>query len=123
MNVADLSGSSSSSGWQPWYSHLNGDVNTTTRRYRDAMYDNCRESTSGSTTAIKGCLLDNWTNGSRRIDYIWARRDDGGLPTFGAEHTVTFNEGDAADLAVTGSDNGSLDHSQHRAVKARVHYS
>jgi hypothetical protein len=55
------------------------------------------ESTSGSATAIKGCLLDNWTKGSNRIDVVWA--------------------------GITGSDNGSLDYSRHRAVKARVHYS
>ena len=37
-------------------------------------------------------------------------------------HTITFDEGDAADQADTGSDRGDRNYSDHRAVMARIHY-
>ncbi|MGH3736638.1 MAG: hypothetical protein ACRDT6_13655 [Micromonosporaceae bacterium] len=113
-NVTDQS----SGSWRSWYAGTNGDLGGS-RGYRDALYDHCRESSSN----VKGCLLDNWTiGGSRRIDFLFARKGSGGMPFTGAEHTVTFNEGDAADLQFTGDDRSDRDYSDHRAVRARIHY-
>ncbi|HEY0699597.1 MAG TPA: hypothetical protein VGD43_17505 [Micromonospora sp.] len=116
-NVSDQSGGT----WRSWYTATNGDLGGV-HGYRDVMYDNCAETTSDPAT-IKACLQDNWTSGSgNRIDFLFARRGTGGMPFVGAEHTVTFDEGDAADIAVTGDDRTDRNYSDHRAVRARIHY-
>ncbi|MGH3646773.1 MAG: hypothetical protein ACRDTM_06320 [Micromonosporaceae bacterium] len=113
-NITDQS----SGSWRSWYTRANGDLGGSLG-YRDALYDHCRESSSN----VKSCLLDNWTiSGSRRIDFLFARKGSGGMPFTGAEHTVTFNEGDAADIEFTGNDRTDRDYSDHRAVRARIHY-
>ena len=109
-NVTDVNDSGS---FRPWYTLLNGDLGGSLG-YRDAAYTAC----GGS----KSCLADNWTiAGSRRIDFLFARKP-GGLPVVDHFHTITFDEGDAADQAATGSDRTDRDYSDHRAVMARVHY-
>lgn len=113
-NITDTS----SGDFRDWYAYANGDLGGALG-YRDAMYDDCLER-SGSTMT---CLADNWTIGhNRRIDFLFAKKGNGDMPFTGAEHTVTFNEGDRADEAVTGSDNTDRDYSDHRAVRARIHY-
>ncbi|RSM67837.1 hypothetical protein DMB66_14745 [Actinoplanes sp. ATCC 53533] len=117
-NVTDLN---ASNGWRPWYSKINGDLGGSLG-YRDVIYDNCREDTDGSASAIKACLPWTLVDTDRRIDFMFGRLSGGRLPFIGSEHTITFNEGDAADQAQTGSDNASLNYSEHRAVMARIHY-
>ncbi|MFG1779573.1 hypothetical protein ACGFIR_25335 [Micromonospora sp. NPDC049051] len=104
--------------WTGWYNAMRG-----THGYADAAYNDCSERHS-TQAAIRTCALDeHWTigSGSRRIDYLFAKRPNGVAP-MGAEHTITFNEGDAADKKYTGSDNADLSYSDHRAIRARVHY-
>jgi len=117
-NITDLN---ASNGWRPWYSKINGDLDGSLG-YRDVMYDNCREDTDGSASAIKACLPWTLVDTDRRIDFMFGKLSGGRLPFVGSEHTITFNEGDAADLAQTGSDNADLSYSEHRAVMARIHY-
>ncbi|MGH3713501.1 MAG: hypothetical protein ACRDT4_08600 [Micromonosporaceae bacterium] len=112
-NVTDQDGGA----WRSWYTRTNGDLGGGLG-FRDALYDHCRE----SSTDIKACLRANWTiSADRRIDFLFARRSSG-MPFTGAEHTITFNEGDAADLRFTGTDRDDRDYSDHRAVHARIHY-
>lgn len=114
VNYTDIDRGAAGDPYRTWYRSLNGDLGGT-YDYRDAGYAGC----SGS----KSCLADNWTaGGDRRIDYLFARKPSGGLPAMTAFHTITFNEGDAADLAETGSDRQDRDYSDHRAVMARIHY-
>lgn len=108
-NISDRA----SGSFRSWYRLANGDLGGALG-FRDAGYAGCGGATS--------CLDDNWTiNSTRRIDFLFARRS-GGLPRIAAFHTVTFNEGDRADLAVTGTDREDRDYSDHRAVSARVYY-
>ncbi|MFI5734080.1 hypothetical protein ACIA49_28450 [Kribbella sp. NPDC051587] len=102
--------------WKAWYRQTNGDLGGDAG-FRDVMYDHC-----GDATAPRGeCLGNNWTiGGSNRIDYIWAKKP-GGMPAVTAVHTVTFEEAGAADAHYTGSDNPA-NYSDHRAVRARIHY-
>ncbi|MGH3759710.1 hypothetical protein [Actinophytocola sp.] len=110
VNISDLSGGS----FRSWHRLLNGDEGGGLG-YRDAGYAGC-----GGSLA---CLGDNWTiGGNRRIDFVFARKPAGGLPGVTGFHTITFNEGDAADRAETGTDRADRDYSDHRAVMARVHY-
>jgi hypothetical protein len=119
-NVTDLSTpGSTSSSFHNWYKKVNGQIVGSTYQYRDAIYSAC----GGS----KSCLINNWTNNSpRRIDYLLANKytgiTGGVMPAVTNGHTVTFNEGDAADNTVTGSDREDLDYSEHRAVWAYVNY-
>jgi hypothetical protein len=109
-NVSDVSGGA----FRPWHRLLNGDEGGGLG-FRDAGYAGC-----GGSLA---CLGDNWTiGGDRRIDFLFARKPSGGLPGVTGFHTITFNEGDAADQAETGSDRGDRNYSDHRAVMARIHY-
>ncbi|MGH3878380.1 MAG: hypothetical protein ACRDSK_15235 [Actinophytocola sp.] len=109
-NVSDVGGGS----FRPWYRLLNGDEGGTLG-FRDAAHAGCG--------GDKGCLGDNWTiGGDRRIDFLFARKPSGGLPGVTGFHTITFDEGDAADQAETGSDRGDRNYSDHRAVMARIHY-
>jgi hypothetical protein len=109
MNFSDVDGGR----FRPWYRDLNGDLGGK-HGFRDAAFAGC--------AGAKGCLGDNWTNGAhRRIDFLFARKDSG-LPRVTGFHTITFDEGDAADHADTGADRGDRNYSDHRAVMARVHY-
>lgn len=114
-NGVDSDGASRS-----WYAALNGDEDGELG-YRDAIYTGC----SGSDDPA-GCVEDNWTlegsSGTTRIDYIFAKKGDGSMPEMTDSHTVTFDEGDAADLEVTGTDRQDRDYSDHRAIHVRVHY-
>ncbi len=110
-NVTDVN---SGGAFHPWYTLLNGDAGGSLG-YRDAAYTAC----GGN----KACLADNWTaGGDRRIDFLFARKPTGQPPAVTGFHTITFNEGDAADQAATGSDRTDRDYSDHRAVMARIHY-
>ncbi|GAA0580198.1 hypothetical protein HPO96_20235 [Kribbella sandramycini] len=102
--------------WKSWYRQTNGELGGDAG-FRDVMYDHC-----GKVTAPRGeCLGNNWTiGGSNRIDYLWAKKPNG-LPATTAVHTVTFEEAGAADAHYTGSDHAA-NYSDHRAVRARVHY-
>jgi hypothetical protein len=119
-NATDLTTpGSTSSTFRSWYKKVNGQITGSSYKYRDAIYSAC----GGS----KSCLINNWTNTSpRRIDYLLANKYTGllggAMPTMTNGHTVTYNEGDAADLAVTGADRDDLDYSQHRAVWAYINY-
>lgn len=105
-NVSDVSGGA----FRPWYTLLRGDLG-----FQDAGYAGCG--------GDKSCLAGNWTiGGDRRIDFVFARTGAGARPAVTGFHTVTFNEGDEADRAVTGSDRDDRDYSDHRAVLARIHY-
>jgi hypothetical protein len=117
-NITDLN---SSNEWRPWYAKMNGDLGGSLG-YRDAIYDDCRENTDGTAAAIKACLPWTLVDTDRRIDFLFGRLANGTQPYVGSEHTITFNEGDAADLALTGSDRADLGYSDHRAVTARIHY-
>jgi hypothetical protein len=109
MNFSDVDGGK----FRPWYRDLNGDLGGK-HGFRDAGFAGC--------DGAKGCLADNWTIGSgRRIDFLFARKDSG-LPRVTGFHTITFDEGDAADQAATGSDRADRNYSDHRAVMARIHY-
>ncbi|HEV7649451.1 MAG TPA: hypothetical protein VGP26_14960, partial [Actinophytocola sp.] len=109
MNFSDVDGGR----FRPWYRDLNGDLGGR-HGFRDAGFAGC--------DGDKSCLADNWTNGAhRRIDFLFARKDSG-LPRVTGFHTITFDEGDAADHADTGSDRGDRNYSDHRAVMARIHY-
>ncbi len=109
MNFSDVNGGA----FRPWYRNLNGDLGGK-YGYRDAAFAGC--------DGAKSCLADNWTNGAhRRIDFLFARTDSDQARVTGF-HTITFDEGDAADQADTGSDRGDRNYSDHRAVMARIHY-
>lgn len=115
---ANITDTNSSGNFRPWYRGLNGDLGGA-HGYRDAIYADC----AGAGGPIDACLARNWTiSGSRRIDYVFARRGDGTMPRMTHGHTITFNEGDAADLEVTGTDRQDRNYSDHRAVRVRVHY-
>jgi hypothetical protein len=111
-----------SADWTPWYRKINGDLGGT-YGFRDAAFAGC----SGSPA----CLKPKWTldkdpsdseSQPRRIDFLLARKAGGAKPVISNTVVPTFNEGDAADLALTGSDYQNLDYSDHRSVGARVHY-
>jgi hypothetical protein len=109
MNFTDVDGGS----FRPWYRDLNGDLGGK-HGFRDAAFAAC--------DGAKPCLRDNFTiGGDRRIDFLFARTASG-LPRVTGFHTITFDEGDAADQADTGSDRGDRNYSDHRAVMARIHY-
>lgn len=107
-NESDYGGN----GYKDWYKRANSQVpSTIDYGWNDALYEAC----SGGRT----CLENNWTVGSgARIDFLFfnaaAHSSQG--------HTVTYNEGDAADLQFTGSDRDDLNYSGHRAQHARIHY-
>lgn len=112
-------GVASGGAYRPWYASLNGDLGGT-YGYRDAVYAGC----AASGGPVADCLAGNWTldGTSRRIDFLFAQRGSGSMPAVTDSHTVTFNEGDAADNAATGTDRGDMSYSDHRALRARVHY-
>ncbi|CAM3178683.1 hypothetical protein [Stackebrandtia soli] len=108
----------SAGDWHPWYKSMNGSLDGR-HNFRDVVYADCQAG-SGS---VKSCLKGNWTigNGSR-IDFLFAKRGNGTMPKVTAAHTITFNQGDDADKKLTGGDRTDRDYSQHRAIRARIHY-
>ncbi|WP_162907490.1 hypothetical protein [Allorhizocola rhizosphaerae] len=117
-NVPDQS----SGEWRGWYSATNGQLGGR-HNYRDVAYADCAER-HDTGPGVRTCLRDtHWTiGGDSRIDFLFARKGGGGMPFVGAEHTVTFAEGDQADIQVTGTDRQDRSYSDHRAIRARVHY-
>jgi hypothetical protein len=107
-NEGDHNGSS----YKDWYNQANSQTASTIEyNWNDPIYEAC----SGS----RGCLDDNWTIGSGgRIDFLFFNA----AATSSNGHTVTFNEGDDADMQFTGSDRSDLNYSDHRAMSARIHY-
>lgn len=83
--------------------------------YRDVVYATCM--------GHGDCIARQWTIGhKRRIDFLFTRKSGGGYPGISGEATVSFNAGDRADRQVTGHDRADRDYSDHRAIKARIHY-
>lgn len=101
-----------SNGYKDWYKRANSQISSTINyNWNDPIYEAC----SGG----RSCLEDNWTVGSgARIDFLFFNA----AATSSHGHTVTYNEGDAADLQFTGSDREDLNYSGHRAMSARIHY-
>jgi hypothetical protein len=107
-NEADLN---SSNDYKQWYNQANSQIPSTVNYgWNDPIYELC----GGS----KACLHDNWTGGGGgRIDFLFFNA----AARSSSAHTVTYDEGDAADRKFTGADN-PLNYSGHRAVRARIHY-
>lgn len=107
-NEPDRSGTN----FRPWFQKM------LDQKYTDAVLDQCREA-AGATGR---CLDENWTIGmERRIDFLFAKKGNGNAARVTAAHTISFEEADAAARAETGSDS-PFNYSDHRAVRARVHY-
>ncbi|MGC4895725.1 hypothetical protein [Micromonospora sp. DT31] len=107
--------------WRGWYGTMRSTA-ADGHGYSDAAYDDCEE--PGQPGTIFDCTLSkHWTHsgGDHRFDYLFARRP-AGPANMGYEHTVTFNEADAADDYYTGTDNADLHYSSHRAIRARIYY-
>lgn len=101
-----------SNGYKDWYNQANSQIASTINyNWNDPIYEAC----SGS----RSCLDDNWTGGAGgRIDFLFFNA----AATSSHGHTVTYNEGDAADVQFTGSDRDDLNYSGHRAMSARIYY-
>jgi hypothetical protein len=101
-----------SGAYKTWYKQANSQIPSTTNyNWNDPIYEAC----SGG----RGCLDNNWTGGGGgRIDFLFFNA----AATSSTGHTVTYDEGDAADLKFTGTDDQSLNYSGHRAIRARIHY-
>ncbi|WP_143195306.1 hypothetical protein [Archangium sp. Cb G35] len=99
-------------GYKDWYKQANSQVpSTTDYSWNDPVFEAC--------AGGRGCLEDNWTGGAGgRIDYLFFNA----AATSSHGKTITYNEGDAADLQFTGSDREDLNYSGHRAISARIHY-
>lgn len=108
----------SNHGWRPWYAKVNADVGGS-YGFRDVMHDHCTEGGGDG----KACLRnDNWTiDPGRRIDFLFADKPNG-LPATSAEHTIGLKEAGAADVHFTGTDRDDRHYSDHRAIRARIHY-
>ncbi|MFP2923928.1 hypothetical protein ACLESO_01675 [Pyxidicoccus sp. 3LG] len=108
-NESDLA---ANGNFKQWYNQANSQLSSTVNyKWNDPIYEVC----SGN----RGCLENNWTGGGGgRIDFLFfdapARSSTG--------HTVTYDEGDAADRKFTGNDDAGLSYSGHRAIRARIHY-
>lgn len=112
-NESDLN---SSGGFRRWFDLVNGDRGGNLS-YRDAIYQFCRK-----RDALKKCLDNNWTGGAgKRIDFTFYRAANKKLPRVLASHTVTYDEADAADRKLSGSDHPA-NYSQHRAIVSRVRF-
>jgi hypothetical protein len=104
------------SGYRPWYAIANGDLGGALG-YRDPIFHEC-----DATQHPKQCLNENWTIGEdKRIDFLFAQRGDGKMPSTGAAHTITFDEADHAAQLEAGGD-ASFNYSDHRALRARIRY-
>jgi hypothetical protein len=101
----------SSGDYKQWYNQANSQVPSTVNYgWNDPIYELCNGG--------QGCLNDNWTGGGGgRIDFLFFNS----AARSSSQHTVTYDEGDAADRKLTGEDN-PLNYSGHRAVRARIHY-
>ncbi len=101
-----------SNGYKDWYNQANSQIASTLNyNWNDPIYEACAGSRS--------CLDDNWSGGAGgRIDFLFFNA----AATSSHGHTVTYNEGDAADLQFTGSDRDDLNYSGHRAQSARIYY-
>jgi hypothetical protein len=100
------------SGGRNWYALANGDQGGKLG-LRDVTFAACG--------GDPGCISANWTSGSHsRIDFLFTR-SPAGLPLLTRQHTVTFAEGNAAARRVSGGDSPA-GYSDHRAVRARIHY-
>lgn len=118
LNYTDMS---SADNYRSWYSRTNGDLGGALG-FRDILYDRCSE-TYSTAAEIKACLKANWTiSGDRRIDFLFAKLTSGGMPRVDRGRTVSFAEGDAADLEVTGDDRSDRDYSDHRSVMGQIYY-
>lgn len=108
--------------WRGWYEATNGQLGGR-HNYKDVAYADCAKRRD-TIAGIRDCLRDShWTiGGDSRIDFLFAKRGNGAMPPVGAEHTVTFDEADAAAARFEGSDHRGLHYSDHRAIRARVHY-
>lgn len=113
--------------WTPWYEAINGDLGGA-HEFRDAAYAGCLDP---DPARVAACLKakDVWTlwdraggKDPRRIDFLLGRKPGGAPPTMTNVVVPTFDEGDQADVDLTGTDERTLDYSDHRAVGARVHY-
>lgn len=114
---ANESDRNSQNAYKDWYHMANGDLGGKLG-YRDAIFNLCDEKSG----PVKACLDDNWTGGAGgRIDFLWAKRGDGCLPMMTGQHTISYQEGDAAAKQVTGADS-PYNYSGHRAIRAQVHY-
>ena len=117
-NEPDLTSHTASSGYNTWYTQINGELGGALG-YRDPVFREC------SDASLRACLLNKWTfrgaNADRRIDFLFMRTATG-YPELIDAHTVTFNQGDAADLQLTGTDNGAVGYSDHRSVWAQIRY-
>lgn len=98
--------------YKQWYNQANSQIPSTVNyNWNDPIYEAC----SGG----RGCLDNNWTGGAGgRIDFLFFNA----AATSSTGHTVTYDEGDDADVKFTGTDNRSLSYSGHRAQRARIHY-
>lgn len=103
--------------WTDWYAAANGDIGGA-HGFRDAVYAGC--------SADAACMGENWTiitdGKERRIDFLLARTKGKQPAPFSGTVVPTFDEGDQADLDLTGTDRQDLNYSDHRAVGSRVHY-
>jgi hypothetical protein len=79
---------------------------------------------SAALRSRRGARTRSWAasaSGSHsRIDFLFTR-GPAGLPLVTRQHTITFAEGDAAARRVSGGDSPA-GYSDHRAVRARIHY-
>lgn len=116
-NEPDTVTHDTTSQYNPWYLLANGELGGAIL-YRDPIWSMC------SAGDLRACLVRNWTfrgNNDRRIDFLFGRTPTG-YPEVLRAHTVTFNEGDDADLQLTGTDNASVGYSDHRSVLWRLRY-
>jgi hypothetical protein len=111
-NVRDRTASGT---FQSWYNRANGDRGGALG-YRDVVYHRCM------SLVLATCLDTQWTfGGDRRIDFLFAKRASG-MPSLANAGTISFDAGDAADNAVTGTDREDLSYSDHRATMADIYY-
>jgi len=103
--------------FRKWYRQANGDDDGTLN-YRDPVYRACQ-----SEGSLLKCLDDQWTIASgRRIDMVFSQDRHGCRTRTRRAHTIEYNEADAAAEDITGSDNGSLNYSEHRGIRAEFYY-
>lgn len=114
-NISDVNWDASGDPYRAWYSWLNADLGGA-GGYRDAVYSLCM-----GTDDVKGCLQARSTFGTKRIDFMFAKKSSG-LPTIDGRDTIAFNDADQADITLTGTDRTDMNYSDHRAIAARIHY-
>jgi len=116
-NEPDTVTHTTSAAYNGWYAETNGDIGGALG-YLDPVWRDC------NAGDLRSCLINNWTfrgaNSDRRIDFIFARLPNG-LPGLRQANTVTFNQANAADLQLTGTDS-AIGYSDHRSVLTRLSY-